>query len=150
MKTVALTSSSIEKGYKLYSRYVRYVLSGAAFHNIPVLPVILPFTDDPDVIRGYAHAFDGYLFTGGDDASMPTTAIGEAQLENGSIGLLSLLVACGLAASNGEARRLVQQGGIALDDVKAEAVDARVTAEALQKGVKIKKGKKIFHKAVLK
>ena len=69
MKTVALTSSSIEKGYKLYSRYVRYVLSGAAFHEIPVLPVILPFTDDPDVIRGYAHAFDGYLFTGGDDVS---------------------------------------------------------------------------------
>ena len=90
------------------------------------------------------------LFTGGDDAAMPTTVISEAQLENGSIGLLSLLVACGLAASNGEARRLVQQGGIALDDVKAEAVDARVTAEALQKGVKIKKGKKIFHKAVLK
>ena len=89
------------------------------------------------------------LFTGGDDASMPTTAIGEAQLENGSIGLLSLLVACGLAASNGEARRLVQQGGIALDDVKAEDVGARVSAEALQKGVKIKKGKKIFHKAIL-
>ena len=89
------------------------------------------------------------LFTGGDDAAMPTTVISEAQLENGSIGLLSLLVACGLAASNGEARRLVQQGGIALDDVKAEVFDARVTAEALQKGVKIKKGKKIFHKAIL-
>ena len=81
---------------------------------------------------------------------MPTTEIAEAQLENGSIGLLNLLVACGLAASNGEARRLVQQGGVALDDVKADAVDARVTAEALRKGVKIKKGKKIFHKAVLK
>ena len=90
------------------------------------------------------------LFTGGDDAAMPTTEIAEAQLENGSIGLLNLLVACGLAASNGEARRLVQQGGVALDDVKADAVDARVTAEALRKGVKIKKGKKIFHKAVLK
>ena len=44
----------------------------------------------------------------------------------------------------------MQQGGVALDDVKADAVDARVTAEALRKGVKIKKGKKIFHKAVLK
>ena len=69
MKTVALTSSTIEKGYKLYSRYVQYVLKGAAYHGIPVLPVFLPFTDDPDVIRGYAHAFDGYLFTGGDDVS---------------------------------------------------------------------------------
>ena len=89
------------------------------------------------------------IFTGGDDASMPSTTLSEADLRDGSIGLLNLLVACGLAASNGEARRLVQQGGIALDDVKAEAVDARVSAEALKKGVKIKKGKKIFHKAIL-
>ncbi|MBR3555361.1 MAG: tyrosine--tRNA ligase, partial [Oscillospiraceae bacterium] len=90
------------------------------------------------------------LFTGGDDAAMPSTTLSESQLENGSIGLLSLLVACGLASSNGEARRLVQQGGIALDDQKVDAVDARVSAEALKKGVKIKKGKKIFHKAILK
>jgi len=89
------------------------------------------------------------IFTGGDDANMPTTTIAAADLQDGSIGLLNLLVACGLAASNGEARRLVQQGGILLDDVKAEAVDARITAEALQKGIKIKKGKKIFHKAIL-
>ena len=89
------------------------------------------------------------LFTGGDDAAMPTTSIGEDKLENGSIGLLSLLVSCGLAASNGEARRLVQQGGIALDDKRVDTVDARVSAEELKKGVKIKKGKKIFHKAVL-
>ena len=89
------------------------------------------------------------LFTGGDDAAMPSTTLSESQLEDGSIGLLNLLVACGLAASNGEARRLVQQGGIALDDVKADAVDLRVSAEALKKGVKIKKGKKVFHRARL-
>ena len=89
------------------------------------------------------------LFTGGDDAAMPSTTLSESQLEDGSIGLLNLLVACGLAASNGEARRLVQQGGIALDDVKADAVDLRVSAEALKKGVKIKKGKKVFHRAIL-
>ncbi len=90
------------------------------------------------------------LFTGASDAAMPSTTLSENQLEDGSIGLLALLVACGLASSNGEARRLVQQGGIALDDVKADAVDARVSAEALRKGVKIKKGKKVFHKAILK
>ena len=90
------------------------------------------------------------LFTGASDAAMPSTTLSESQLEDGSIGLLALLVACGLASSNGEARRLVQQGGIALDDVKADAVDARVSAEALRKGVKIKKGKKVFHKAILK
>ena len=89
------------------------------------------------------------LFTGGDDAAMPSTTLSEAQLEDGSIGLLALLVACGLAASNGEARRLVQQGGIALDDVKADAVDMRVSADALRRGVKIKKGKKVFHRAIL-
>jgi tyrosyl-tRNA synthetase len=89
------------------------------------------------------------LFTGGDDAAMPSTTLSESQLENGSIGLLNLLVACGLASSNGEARRLVQQGGIALDDRKVDAIDERVSAEVLRKGVKIKKGKKIFHKAIL-
>ena len=89
------------------------------------------------------------LFTGGDDAAMPSTTLSEGQLEDGSIGLLALLVACGLASSNGEARRLVQQGGIALDDVKADAVDARVSADALRRGVKIKKGKKVFHRAIL-
>ena len=89
------------------------------------------------------------LFTGGDDAAMPSTTLSEGQLEDGSIGLLALLVACGLAASNGEARRLVQQGGIALDDVKADAVDMRVSADALRRGVKIKKGKKVFHRAIL-
>ena len=89
------------------------------------------------------------LFTGGDDAAMPSTTLSEGQLGDGSIGLLALLVACGLASSNGEARRLVQQGGIALDDQRVDAVDYRVTAEALKKGVKIKKGKKVFHKALL-
>ena len=89
------------------------------------------------------------LFTGGDDAAMPSTTLSESQLEDGSIGLLALLVACGLASSNGEARRLVQQGGIALDDQKVDAIDARVSTEALKKGVKIKKGKKVFHRAVL-
>ena len=48
-----------------------------------------------------------------------------------------------------EARRLVQQGGIALDDQRVDAIDARVSAEALKKGVKIKKGKKVFHRALL-
>ncbi len=89
------------------------------------------------------------LFTGGDDAAMPTTALSEDKLEDGSIGLLALLVACGLASSNGEARRLVQQGGIALDYQRVDAIDARVSAEALKKGVKIKKGKKVFHRALL-
>ncbi len=89
------------------------------------------------------------IFTGGDDASMPSTAIPASSLQDGSIGLLNLLVACSLAASNGEARRLVQQGGIMVNDAKASAVDMRITAEELKQGVKLKKGKKIYHRAVL-
>ena len=91
------------------------------------------------------------LFAGGGDAEhMPTTELPAEKLTDGSIGLLDLLVTCGLAASNGEARRLVQQGGITVDEEKMDAIDARIGAEALKTGVKIKKGKKIFHRAVLK
>ena len=85
------------------------------------------------------------IFSGGDAANMPSTALTEADLEDGQIGVLSLLVKCGLAPSNGEARRLVQQGGIALDGEKVTDPTMKI---ALNGEVVIKKGKKIFHKAV--
>ena len=63
---------------------------------------------------------------------------------------MALLVECGLCASNSEARRLVQQGGISVNETKVESIDATFDAEALGgDGVIIKKGKKVFHKAVL-
>ena len=83
---------------------------------------------------------------GGDTANMPSTAISAGDLKDGSIGLLTLLVKCGLAASNGEARRLVQQGGVLLDGEKAADPAMQVK---LEKEVIIKKGKKIFHRAYL-
>ncbi len=83
---------------------------------------------------------------GGDTANMPSTAISADDLKDGSIGLLTLLVKCGLAASNGEARRLVQQGGVLLDGEKAADPAMQVK---LEKEVIIKKGKKIFHRAYL-
>lgn len=83
---------------------------------------------------------------GGDTANMPSTAISAGDLKDGSIGLLTLLVKCGLAASNGEARRLVQQGGVLLDGEKASDPAMQVK---LDKEVVIKKGKKIFHRAYL-
>ena len=83
---------------------------------------------------------------GGDTANMPSTEISPEDLKDGSIGLLTLLVKCGLAASNGEARRLVQQGGILLDGEKASDPAMQVK---LEKEVVIKKGKKIFHRAYL-
>ena len=87
---------------------------------------------------------------GGDDANMPTTELTADQVADGKIGVLSLMVACGLAASNGEARRLIQQGGVSIDDEKITDPAFTVTADALKDGVKIRKGKKVFHKAILK
>ncbi|MDD5863883.1 MAG: tyrosine--tRNA ligase [Firmicutes bacterium] len=86
---------------------------------------------------------------GGDDANMPTTAIAPEKLTDGQIGILNLMVACGLASSNKEARRLVEQGGVFVDDEKVPTATFAVTEQMLKKGVKIRKGKKVFHKAVL-
>jgi len=86
---------------------------------------------------------------GGDDANMPTTEIAAEKLSDGKIGILSLMVCCGLAGSNGEARRLVQQGGVFVNDEKVPDHTFAVTEEMLMQGVKIRKGKKVFHKAIL-
>lgn len=86
---------------------------------------------------------------GGDDANMPTTEITADKLTDGKIGILNLMVACKLAASNGEARRLVQQGGVFLNDEKVPDHTFAVTEAMLRDGVKLRKGKKVFHKAIL-
>ena len=86
---------------------------------------------------------------GGDDANMPTTEIAADQLAEGKIGILNLMVACKLAGSNGEARRLVQQGGVFVNDEKVPDHTFCVTEDMLKEGVKLRKGKKVFHKAVL-
>ena len=86
---------------------------------------------------------------GGDDANMPTTEITADKLVEGKIGILNLMVACGLAPSNKQARQLVEQGGVFVNDEKVPNPQFAVTAEMLQEGVKIRKGKKVFHKAVL-
>ena len=91
------------------------------------------------------------LFTGaGDDANIPTTEITEDQLTEGKMGLLNLMVACKLATSNGDARKNVAGGGVSVNDEKVTDVKFEVTREMLAQGVKLRKGKKIFHKAILK
>ena len=91
------------------------------------------------------------LFTGaGDDANIPTTEITVDQLTEGKMGLLSLMVACKLATSNGDARKNVAGGGVSVNDEKVTDVKFEVTREMLAQGVKLRKGKKIFHKAILK
>ena len=86
---------------------------------------------------------------GGDDANMPTTEIPADKLVDGKIGILNLMVACGLAPSNKQARQLVEQGGVLVNDEKVPNAQFAVTEEQLREGVKIRKGKKVFHKAVL-
>ena len=90
------------------------------------------------------------LFSAGSsDENMPTTTLSDANLTDGAIGVIELLVACKLAPSKGEARRLIQQGGVMIDEKKVAAIDETVSGEALKEGVKIRKGKKVFHKAIL-
>ncbi len=90
------------------------------------------------------------LFAGnGDDANMPTTEITADKLMNGAIGILNLMVSCGLAPSNKQARQLVEQGGVFLNGEKVPAATFAVTEEMLKEGVVIRKGKKVFHKAIL-
>ena len=81
---------------------------------------------------------------------MPSTQIQPDQFIDGKIGILDLLVICKLASSKSEARRLVTQGGIFIGDEKVLSIDFTLTEEQLKTGVKIKKGKKVFHKALLK
>ena len=91
------------------------------------------------------------LFAGGsDDSNMPTTELTEDQLTDGKIAILDLMLACQLIPSKGEGRRLVQQGGVMVNEEKVESIDASYTAEQLKEGLKIRKGKKVYHKAILK
>ena len=91
------------------------------------------------------------LFAGsGNTADMPTTELTSDDLGGGQIGIIPLLVKCGLCASNGEARRLIQQGGIVVNDEKVASIDASFGLERFTgEGLVIRKGKKVFHRAIL-
>lgn len=82
--------------------------------------------------------------------NMPSTTLTEADFADGEIGILDLMKKCGLIPSNGEGRRLIQQGGVSVDDEKVTDVYAKVAKFDFEKGyVVIKKGKKVYHKAIL-
>ena len=90
------------------------------------------------------------LFAGGsDDSNMPTTTLSEDQLTEGAISIIDLFLACGLAASKSEARRLIQQGGVFLEGEKVTDLNLTVSKDQLSQGVKLRKGKKVHHKAIL-
>ena len=84
---------------------------------------------------------------GGDSANMPTSVLADADFENGNVNVLSMLVTTGLCPSRGEARRLVQQGGVTIDDVKVASIDESLARERFEgEGVIVRKGKKVFHR----
>ena len=90
------------------------------------------------------------LFSGkGSDENMPTTEIAAADVPCDGYPILDLMMTCGLIPSKGEGRRLVQQGGVTVNEEKITDPFFKVTADMLRDGVKIRKGKKVFHKAIM-
>ena len=98
--------------------------------------------EDADAAMEAARA----LFTNNNaSANAPTTEVELPRLESG-IAILEVLKETGLVPSSSEARRLISQGGISVNDIKVESIDFNVTADMLNDGVlMIKKGKKTYH-----
>ena len=90
------------------------------------------------------------LFAGGsDDSNMPTTTVEDADFEDDKVTVLSLMIKAGMIKSNGEGRRLIQQGGISVNDEKITDVFTAVSKDDIANGIVVKKGKKVFHKFTL-
>lgn len=90
------------------------------------------------------------LFAGsGDDSNMPTTVLSEDDLTDGKITILDLLSKSKLCESKSEARRLVVQGGVSVNGEKVTSHETAFSADDLKEGLKIKKGKKVFHKITI-
>ena len=90
------------------------------------------------------------LFSSGvSDENMPTTTLTEADLKDGTIDVITLLTACKLATSRGDARKLIQGGGVTVNDEKVSDIYLTFTADQLKAGLHIRKGKKVHHKAIL-
>ena len=86
---------------------------------------------------------------GGNHENMPSTTLSADDFTDGKIGILALMVKGGLSASNGEARRLVQQGGVSVNDQKVTDASFAISLDEFSSDVIVKKGKKVFHKFVL-
>ena len=86
----------------------------------------------------------------GSHENMPTTELSNDDFIDGKIGVLSMMVKAGLAASNGEARRLVQQGGVAINDQKITDPSYALQIADFDNEIILKKGKKIYNKYIVK
>ncbi|MGN0517772.1 MAG: tyrosine--tRNA ligase [Acutalibacteraceae bacterium] len=102
--------------------------------------------EEADKAKEVSHS----LFAGGgDDANMPTTKLSEADVPADGVKIIDLMMMCKLTASKGDARRLIQQGGVFVDGEKVPSIDMVLSADALKNGVKIRKGKKVYHRAII-
>ena len=91
------------------------------------------------------------LFAGGGSSeNMPTTELTDADLTDGSLDLMSLLVKTGLCTTKSDARRNIQQGGVTVDDAKVTDIGKSFSTEELRKGIVLKRGKKNFNKVIMK
>ena len=91
------------------------------------------------------------LFSGsGDSENMPTYEVSADDFFEDKINIVKLVVKCDFAASNAEAKRLIQQGGITVNEEGINALDKTYSASELKNGLIIRKGKKYFRKAILK
>ena len=89
------------------------------------------------------------LFSGGNAANMPTATITEENLRDGEIDIMGLLVASGLCASRSEARRAVQQGGVAVNGEKVASIEASYKPEDINKeDFVLRRGKKNYRKII--
>lgn len=89
------------------------------------------------------------LFNGsGDDSNMPTTQLKAEEVPEDGISIMEALVICGLAKSRSEARRLIEQGGVSINGEKVQEYETIIERDSILNGVKLKKGKKVFHKLV--
>ena len=86
---------------------------------------------------------------GGDDSNMPTTTLSDTDIPAEGLSIVDLMIQCGMAKSRGEIRRLVEQGGVSVDGERIPSFDTLISKDSLANGVKIRKGKKVFHKAII-
>ena len=99
--------------------------------------------EEADIAQQSAKA----LFAGGgDDSNMPTTTL---TVDGDGILLIDALVETKLCASRGEAKKLIQQGGVSVEEEKINDLGYKLNVDKLIDGIKIKKGKKVYHKVIV-
>ena len=80
---------------------------------------------------------------------MPTTTLSSDDLTDGEINMMDVMLKCNLVKSKSEARRLIQQNGVSVDNVKISMDTLMISEAQLKNGIVIKKGKKVYHKAII-